>query len=56
MVLCSFCDGVPLKFEEKKRAGLLFTSMDYLSIVLTPVRIRWTVPLRMEKICVGPTS
>jgi hypothetical protein len=41
MVLCSSCDGVPLK-----RAGLQFTSTDYLSIALTPVRIRWTVPLK----------
>jgi hypothetical protein len=45
MVFCSFCDGVPLKFE-KKRADLQFTSTDYLSIVLTPVRIRWTIPLK----------
>jgi hypothetical protein len=22
--------------------------MDYLSLVLTPVRIRWTIPLRQE--------
>ncbi len=44
-VLCSFCDGVPLKFEKEKRADLKFTSTDYLSLVLTPLRIRWTVPL-----------
>ncbi len=37
MVLRSYCDGVPLKFQ--------FTRTDYLSLVLTPPRIRWTVPL-----------
>jgi hypothetical protein len=26
--------------------GLQFTSADYLSIVLTPVKIRWTIPLK----------
>ncbi len=35
----------PFKIRKEKRAGLQFTSTDYLSIVLTPVRIRWTVPL-----------
>jgi hypothetical protein len=43
MVFCSSCDGVPLKY--KKRRGLQFTSTDYLSIVSTPLRIRWTIPL-----------
>jgi hypothetical protein len=28
MGLCSPCDGVPLKFKKKKRAGLQFTSTD----------------------------
>ncbi len=46
MVLCFFCDGVPLKFDKKNKAGLQFTSTDYLSIVLTPGRIRRTVPLK----------
>jgi hypothetical protein len=48
MVLYSSCDGVPLKFEEKKQAGLQFTSTNYLSLVLTPLRICWTVPLSEE--------
>jgi hypothetical protein len=48
MVLCSSCDGVPLKIQKEKRAGLQFTSKDYLSIVLTPLRIRWTTPLKTE--------
>ncbi len=44
MVLCSFCDSFPLKLK-KKQAGLHFTSADYLSLILTPFRIRWTIPL-----------
>ncbi len=36
----------PFKSWKEKRADLQFTSTDYLSIVLTPVRIRWTIPLR----------
>jgi hypothetical protein len=36
----------PFKIWKEKRADLQFTSTDYLSIVLTPVRIRWTVPLK----------
>jgi hypothetical protein len=44
MVLCSSCDGVPLKFKKINRPGLQYTSTDYLSIVLTPVRICWTIP------------
>ncbi len=35
----------PFKIWKEKRAGLQFTSTDYLSIVLTPIIIRWTVPL-----------
>ncbi len=35
----------PFKIWKEKWAGLQFTSTDYLSIVLTPVRIRWTIPL-----------
>jgi hypothetical protein len=45
MVSCSSCDGVPLKLKKLKRLCHQFTSMDYLSLVLTPLRIRWTVPL-----------
>jgi hypothetical protein len=49
MVFCSYCDGVPLKFKKKKRAGLQFARMDYLSSLLAPLRIRWTAPLRSKK-------
>jgi hypothetical protein len=44
MVLCSSCDG-PFKIQKEKRAGLEFTSTDYLSLLLTTLRIRWTIPL-----------
>jgi hypothetical protein len=44
--LCSYCDGVPLKF--KKKNGLQFTSTDYLSLLLTPLRIHWTIPLTVS--------
>ncbi len=45
MVLCSFCDDVPLKFKKEIWPGLQFTRTDYLSLVLTPLRIRWSIPL-----------
>jgi hypothetical protein len=35
----------PFKIQKEKQVGLLFTSTDYLSIVSTPLRIRWTIPL-----------
>jgi hypothetical protein len=37
--------GVPLKVNKKNWPGLQFTRTDYLSLVLTPLRIRWTIPL-----------
>ncbi len=45
MVLCSSCDGVPFIIQKEKRAGLQFTSTDYMSLLLTHLRIRWTIPL-----------
>jgi hypothetical protein len=48
MVLCSYCDSVPLKLKKEKLAGLQFTNTDYLSLLLTPLRIRWTIPLRRQ--------
>jgi hypothetical protein len=45
MVLCSSCDGVPLKFKKKKGQAQI-TRTDFFSLVLTPLRIRWTMPLR----------
>ncbi len=35
----------PFKIQKEKRAGLQFTSTDYLALLLTPLRIRWTIPL-----------
>jgi hypothetical protein len=35
----------PLKIQKEKREGLQLTQTNYLSILLTPVRIRWTIPL-----------
>ncbi len=40
MFLLSCC---PFKIQKVKRACLQFTRTDYLSKVLTPVRIRWTM-------------
>ncbi len=40
----------PLKIQKEKLAGLQFTSTDYMSIVSTPLRIRWTIPLRHQKL------
>jgi hypothetical protein len=41
---------VSLKIQKEKRAGLQFTSPDYLSLLLTPLRIRWTIPLRQKNV------
>ncbi len=43
MVLCSswWCP-----FQKEKRAGLQFTSPDFSSLLLTPLRFRWTIPLK----------
>jgi hypothetical protein len=45
MVLCSSFDGVPLKIRKEKWPGIQFMRTDYLSLVLTLVRIRWTLQL-----------
>ncbi len=45
MLLLWWC---PLKIQKEKRAGLQFTGSDYLSSLLTPLRIRWTIPLRQS--------
>jgi hypothetical protein len=42
MLLLWWC---PFKIQKEKRAGLQFTITDYLSLSLTPLRIRWTIPL-----------
>jgi hypothetical protein len=42
MLLLWWC---PFKIQKEKWAGLQFTSTDFLSIVSTPLRIRWTIPL-----------
>jgi hypothetical protein len=42
MLLLWWC---PFKIKKEKWPGLQFTRTDYLSLVLTPLRIRWTIPL-----------
>jgi hypothetical protein len=42
MLLLRSC---PFKIQKEKRAGLPFTSTDYLSLILISLRIRWTIPL-----------
>ncbi len=49
MVLCFSCDGVTFKIQNEKRAGLQFTSTDYLNLLLTTLRIRWTIPFSRRK-------
>jgi hypothetical protein len=39
---------VSLKSSKEKRARLQFTSTDYASLVLTTLKIRWTIPLSDE--------
>jgi hypothetical protein len=41
MLLLWWC---PFKIQKEKRAGLQFSSTDFLSKVSTPLRIRWTIP------------
>jgi hypothetical protein len=43
MLLLWWC---PFKIQKEKWPGLQFTKTDYLSVVLTPLRICWTIPLR----------
>ncbi len=45
MLLLSWC---PFKIQKEKQEGLQFTSTDYLSLLLTPLRIRWTKPLSYD--------
>jgi hypothetical protein len=42
MLLLRWC---PFQIQNEKWLGLQFTRTDYLSLVLTPLRIRWTIPL-----------
>jgi hypothetical protein len=44
MLLLCWCT---LKFKKEKRAGLQFTSMDYFSLILTLLGIRWTIPFNV---------
>ncbi len=46
MLLLWWC---PFKIQKEKRAGLQFTSTDYLRLLLTPLRIRWTLPLKSTR-------
>jgi hypothetical protein len=44
MLLLWWC---PFKIQKEKWAGLQFKRTDFFSIVLTPLRIRWTLPLKL---------
>ncbi len=46
MLLLWWC---PFKIQKEKRAGLQFTSTYYLSLLLTPFRIRWAIPFKPKK-------
>jgi hypothetical protein len=35
----------PFKIQKVKRTGLQVTSSDYFSLILTPLRSHWTIPL-----------
>ncbi len=48
MLLLWWC---PFKIQKEKRAGLQFTSTDYLRLFFTPLRIRWTIPLKWYLPC-----
>jgi hypothetical protein len=39
------------KIQKEKWLGLQFTRTDYLSLVLTHLRIRWTIPLKTNLLC-----
>ncbi len=51
MLLLWLC---PIKIQKEIWAGLHFTITDYLSIVSTPLRILWTIPLRKFSYCIPP--
>ncbi len=44
MLLLRWC---PFKIQTEKWPGLQFTRTDYLSLVLTPLKICWTIPLTL---------
>jgi hypothetical protein len=46
LVLFSSCEGVAFKKKKKKWWTSSIPSTDYLSRVLTPLRIRWIIPLK----------
>jgi hypothetical protein len=45
LVLCFSYDDVPLKFKKKNLPALKLNSTDFFSLVSTPVKSRWTIPL-----------
>ncbi len=49
MLLLWWC---PFKIQNEKWPGLQFTRTDYLSLGLTPLRIRWTIPLKIDHVSV----
>jgi hypothetical protein len=54
MVFCSSRDGIPFKINIIKLPGLQFSSTDRFSLLLFPLRIRWTIPLVVVGIKVKP--
>jgi hypothetical protein len=44
MLLLSSCDGIPFN-SERKTARPPISSTNYLSLGMTPLRFRWTIPL-----------
>ncbi len=46
-ILCSARDGDP-ESSERNLSGKEFLSIDFLSLLSTPVTFRWTVPLNLR--------
>jgi hypothetical protein len=57
MLLLRWC---LFEIHKEKQAGLQFNGLDYLSRVLAPLRIRWTIPLVNEtgefRLCIVKTE
>jgi hypothetical protein len=49
-VFCSYQDGVPKKFQKTtwNQFTVYFIIMDCVSLVSTPLRIRWTIPFSTD--------
>ncbi len=51
MILSWWC---PFKIQKEKQADPQFTSMDFLSLVLISLIIRWTIPLNTQEYEIRP--